>query len=117
MLLLLLSQGSVFGHRTLSPTGVLEVPEIVRGRLCALLSCGMVSRSMHVCIYHRLVKLNELPWVCEGLPARDRALLIYESMSPVIAAKLLPIVILLIEDTGYYEVLPSPRGGEKRAIL
>ena len=38
-------------------------------------------------------------------------------MSPVIAAKLLPIVILLIEDTGDYEVLPCPRGCEKRPML
>lgn len=38
-------------------------------------------------------------------------------MSPVIAAKLLPIMILLIEDTGDHEVLPCPRGGEKRPML
>ena len=72
---------------------------------------------MHVWIYHRLVKLNELSWVCEGLPARNRPLLISESISSVIAAKLLSILSLLIEDTGDDEVLPCPRGCEERSML
>lgn len=119
VLLLLLSQGPVLGQRPLTPTTgvVLKVPEVVRGCLSPLLPGCMISRGIHVRIYHRLVKLNEFTWVCEGLPTRDRTLLISESMSSVIAAKLLPILILLIEDTGDDEVLPCARGREERSML
>jgi hypothetical protein len=72
---------------------------------------------MHVWINHGFVKLNELTWVCEGLPARNFALLISKSMSSVIPAKLLPILSLLIEDTGDDEILPCPRTSEERSML
>lgn len=61
VLLLLLSQRSVLGQITLSPTRlILKAPKIVRGGMSTLLPSGMVSRRMRVCIYHRLIKLNDL---------------------------------------------------------